>query len=65
VGWGRWRLVGGDDLLGATVVGGGGLARGAAVCGSEKKRNEPTRAGWLAHKRLVPIGQSTGPTGIT
>jgi hypothetical protein len=30
-----------------------------------KKRNEPARAGRLAHKRLIPIGQSTGPTRIT
>jgi hypothetical protein len=36
----------------------------AAVCGREK-RNEPTRAGQLAHKRLIPVGQSTVPTGIT
>jgi hypothetical protein len=67
-GWGRRARTGGlgasgwlGRRLGAAAV---SCSLPAAVCGREK-RNEPTRAGQLAHKRLIPVGQSTVPTGIT
>jgi hypothetical protein len=48
--WRRWR-----QCPGAAGASGGVL---------EKKRNELVRAG-SAHKLLIPVGQSTVPTGIT
>jgi hypothetical protein len=30
-----------------------------------EERNEPTRAHPSAHKTLIPVSQSTGPTGIS
>jgi hypothetical protein len=50
---------------GATAVGAGAGGGGGRLLGKRERRGMSPRGLIAAHKTLIPVGQSTGPTEIS